>query len=289
MGTSTSLLGLYKPASGETPWDVNMNANLDKLDTPAGLYGSRNNTSQNNATTPNTKFDLTADAVLLKGPLQQAVTRLSPGTITCDITVTGPAANGCDQATAISTLTSQWVHLYWIWNPTTGTLATIASLTAPPTGPSLPSGYTFWSYCGAVRLDGSSHFVKTRFKGSWAHYENAVVAVVGAGVATSENTLSLATQMPPNALAAQISVDGAATATGAGAINVTFSLRVITGNDYYVMQVNTTTSTTTGVNGSTIIPNVGQSVIYLVNSLTNVSAMTFNLRVAGYRMPNGGE
>ena len=163
-----------------------------------GLLGVRN------STTPNTKIDFSANMVALRNPSTSLVAvRTNTGTITCDITLPASGststANGCDQS-KISALTSQWVHFYWIWNGTT--LATLASLTAPPTGPTLPSGYTHWAYIGAWRLNSSSQLMECTLQGDRVSYTNGAseTPVVNATNATTEQTASVSGMVPPNAL-----------------------------------------------------------------------------------------
>ena len=56
-----------------------------------GAYGSRGQFSRNNATTPNTQYDLKADAVVLAKPSDQSsVTRFNPGAITNNVALSGP-------------------------------------------------------------------------------------------------------------------------------------------------------------------------------------------------------
>jgi len=90
-----------------------------------GRSSCRKNRSKNNTTTPNTQFDLTASQVILREGADHLVVHNSPGRITCNVSTAGPAANGRDQSGAFSA--GSWVHFWWIWNPTTSTLASLAS------------------------------------------------------------------------------------------------------------------------------------------------------------------
>lgn len=109
--------------------------------------------AQNNGGTSTSLMDLSAYSVTLRGSSSNpSVTRFSVATITNNIGLSGPAANGRDQVAAFTTTAE--VHFYFIWNGTT--LATISSLSAPPAGPTLPTGYTHWAYAMSVRLNGTN-------------------------------------------------------------------------------------------------------------------------------------
>lgn len=117
---------------------------------------------QNNAVTPNTKFDLQADSIVLRGTRNTIKTFHDSGAaITCDIAA-GQGINKRDQVANFDPDTD--VHFYWITDG--ATLATIASLTAPPDGPALPVGYTHWAYAGTIRHNGASQLVKSYIRGS---------------------------------------------------------------------------------------------------------------------------
>jgi len=233
---------------------------------------------KNNATTPNTQFDLDADVVILRNSANAIVVRHNPGAaIVNNILTAGPAANGRDQAGAF--LASSWVHFYWVWDGTT--LATVSSTVAPPTGPTLPTGYTHWAYAGAVRLDGASAMIKVRIKGSKVHYEAAQVAVAN-GVATVETTVSLSALIPPNALTILLRGDTAVVA-GSDAGDVV-KIRYITGADYMVLGI---PSNIVNANNTLMLelPNVSQQVFYLWVIVDTAS--NFDLDVLGYTIPNG--
>ena len=60
-----------------------------------GGYGSRGQFSRNNAGAPDSQYDLKADVVVLSKPSDQStVTRYNPGTITNNVGLAGPIANG---------------------------------------------------------------------------------------------------------------------------------------------------------------------------------------------------
>jgi len=172
--------------------------------TDIGLFGSRGLEAQNNGTTPNTQFDIDADSVTLwETGKFQTITLNNVSSITNNVSTAGPVANGRDQAGAFSA--SSWIHFYWIWNGTT--LATVSSTVAPPTGPTLPTGYTHWSYVGAVRFNASSAMLRTYIRGNTEYYEEESLGttnLVSNGTATTFTNLSATAFIPPNAISGLI-------------------------------------------------------------------------------------
>lgn len=250
-------------------------------------YATRGLRAANNTATPTTKFDASADVVVLRNPTDGSLaTRTSTGTVTNDITVAGPAANGRDQAGAFPA--SNYVHFYFIWNGTT--LATVSSLTAPPTGPTLPSGYTHWAYIGCVILTAGSAITPVTQRGSWVRYNARQASLVG-GSATTETAVAIATLIPSNALNFELSVvDLAASTNGSGALDITLNLGVVTGSNmigrhFGVSGVAAGTSQFTSP-GSVVLPNVNQNYYYSVTVTTGTGPATTH-NVTGYEVPNG--
>ncbi len=256
-----------------------------------GMIGSRNLVGQNNASTPNTKFDFSADMVCLRNPsAKQLNVQTNTGTITCDITLPASGsvstANGCDQS-KISALTSVWVHFYWIWNGST--LATLASQSAPPTGPTLPSGYTSWAYIGAVYLDGSSHFITCRIQGNTLYYPIAMGGnmgrVLAAGTATTETSVSCSAWVPPNAT----SILFALTAQ-VGGTNNQYDPVVVgwkSGNNFYILvALYCVTGTTISSVNTGECPNNSQTLYYHWVTPASVAYLAY-IDICGFRIPNG--
>ena len=104
---------------------------------PVGL------TIKNNAVTPNTQMDIAFYSDIQK---QNTVT------VTADITVNGAA--GLDTGAQAA---SSWYHMHAIINTATGALSAVFSLSA--TSPTLPAGYAYYAYLGAVYSDAASHFI----------------------------------------------------------------------------------------------------------------------------------
>jgi hypothetical protein len=240
------------------------------------IFGSIGISGFNNATTPDTKFDISAIGVTLKSSTTTTtITQFNTGSITNDVSVAA-AANGRDQSAAFPS--GSWLYLYFIWNGTA--LATITSLNAPTAGPTLPTGYTHWGFATALKLDAASALLKIRLAGSWAYYQE-FQTVLNAGTSTSEASVSLSAFVPPNGLAARIWSGLEETSANPGIGHI----RWITGLDY--------SQTRCGGNGepdssTIVVPNVGQSLFYLVEN-GGGSNKQFTIKVQGFQNPNGGD
>lgn len=245
----------------------------------------------NNTATPNTQYDLDADFILLRpvtygtdNPI--SVLRMAPGAaLTNNVALAGPDPNERDQAAAFSA--SSWIHFYWIWNGTT--LATLSSATAPPTGPSMPTGYTHWAYAGAVRFNGSSVLVTTYIKGNTAFYQVQQAALSG-GTATVETAVDISAFVPPNATSVIANVVTGVTTGANGTGNPGVRFRVFTGVNYSsLFGVKNAAADETRNDANIITPNVAQNLYYLnveVGDGTDTTEATIN--ILGYGLPNGG-
>lgn len=229
---------------------------------------------KNNTGTPNTQYDLDADVVVLRASDGSSVVRFNPGAaLTNNISTAGPAANGRDQSGAFTD--PSFIHFYWIWNGST--LATVSSAAAPPTGPTLPSGYTHWAYAGAVYFV-SSALKKVRIKGSTAFYEGAQ-NVLNNGNATTETAVSCAAAVPANALSFQIRGDSQhATDTDV------LIIRVVSGTDYAAWD--NTVAANEMLTISLQLPNISQQFYYLKSAASGTNT---DFDVLSYVLPNGGE
>lgn len=121
----------------------------------------------NNVGTPNTKIDISFSSACLVSAagapiylgILSATIDLTTGTVTS-------TANGMDGE---SRPASGWVYIYAISTGSgmAGLGTTVSPLSGPPT---LPAGYTFYGYLGAMRCDGSSNLLRTRQRGDRAFY-----------------------------------------------------------------------------------------------------------------------
>lgn len=238
---------------------------------------------KNNAGTPNTQFDLDCDGVTVFDSNLNALHVHNPGAaLTNNVSTAGPAAGGRDAAGAFGA--ASWIHMYWIYNPTTSTLSTISSATAPPTGPTLPSGYTHWAYAGPVRFNGSSQIVPTRIKGSNVYYDT-VQQILSNVNPTTETTVSVANFVPPNALSAFYNIftyNVSANAGVHGYFYIMNATSTLAAQNVIGVQVNSQSAA--GMN-DVEVPNVGQSIIYKQDRNT----ISSNLYIKGYKVANGGE
>lgn len=121
----------------------------------------------NNAGASSTSVDVTFSRACLVSVVG-APAFVASGSFTIDLTAgtTTPAANGMDGE---ARPTSGWVYLYAIstGSGSAGLGTTVSPLAGPPT---LPAGYSFYGYIGAMRCDGSSNLLRSRQLGSNVTY-----------------------------------------------------------------------------------------------------------------------
>jgi hypothetical protein len=257
--------------------------------TASGTYRVSGLTGAPNSGTPLTQYDLNANVVQLWQPSTKQILIVVPaGVITNNISTSGPTANGRDQSSAFSA--SSWIYLYYIYNG--ATLATVSSAAAPATGPTLPSGYTHWAFCGALWLNGSTQIVPIRIRGA-KHYYVPVVSVLSAGSATVETALSLTSIIPPTANDVCInSTTWAVTTDGAGAVTANAFLRLVTtvnfarAVDVALTGLGATTSIRSNSGYPYWLPNVNQNIYYLW-TVTTGSAPALSLDCMGFTISNG--
>lgn len=151
-GAGAWVLSSYQPAAGVTAVAAAKIAGL-------GI--------KNNAGTPSTKIDMSFTQACLVSAVGAPIFTTG-GSFTIDLT-TGTvtsAANGMDGE---SRPASGWVYLYVI---STGTgSAGLGSTTSPLSGaPTLPAGYSYSAYAGAMYCDGSSNLLRSKQLGNTADY-----------------------------------------------------------------------------------------------------------------------
>jgi len=130
---------------------------------PVDLGETRGLIVTNNASTPNTKIDITASRAIMVTSAGLPVFASSVS-VTIDLTTTG--ANGMDTG---SRPTSGWVYNYLI---STGLVtAGLATATSPTSGgPTMPTGYNYACYVGAMYCDSSQNLKRSRQDGDAAQY-----------------------------------------------------------------------------------------------------------------------
>jgi hypothetical protein len=151
-----------------------------------GLYS--NLSIKNNTTNPNYQMDISATTVLLEDS-SKAILRIDTLSETVDITASG--VNGLDTGSEAG---STWYHI-WAIAKADGTKDCLLSTSA--TAPTLPAGYTYKAYLGAVYNNASGNFV------SFKQYDKSVVTdmvvSLSGGAETSYTSISLATCIPTTA------------------------------------------------------------------------------------------
>ena len=157
---------------------------------PAVRGSGRGIRTFNNASTPDSKMDVTADELVLK-TTTGAPALASAVSVTIDIAVSG--AGGLDTGAEAN---STWYYLWIIRQTATGTIAGLLSTSA--TSPTMPTGYSHMALVGAVYNDGSGNFRTTQSFESKV-YQADVEVLNGAGV-TSWTSLSIATAAPAIAI-----------------------------------------------------------------------------------------
>lgn len=273
VGTDGSVLTLDSTKSAGARWSL------------PGTSSSigRNIAARTNAGTPNTKFDMSADSLVVKDANGGAL-HLSAVAVTVDMSVVG--ANGMDVVGGQAA--STWYYGWVIAKPD-GTTAGLASTSA--TAPALPAGYTFKALVTAVRSDGSTHFIKYRQTGKWARYESGQTFFSN-GSATAETSVSLSSIVPP------VAEEWAAFFTVRTAFSVvavsddTFSLRVVSGSDYIngLIFATSTGEPHPSVSEATF-PYTGNFYYLWTRGSTGGTGPTFysNQYVTGFSLPCGGQ
>lgn len=245
---------------------------------------------ENNAATPNTQFDLTSARVIVaRDSSGNVYGKWNQGSLTCNLATAGPAANARDTSGALGT--TDFVHFYYIYNPTTDTWASTASATAPPTGPALPSGYTAWTYVCSVWNAVGPALRTVYVRGSWV-YHRGEVAALSAGTATSTTAITITAIVPSIALAYNLSgfhVVRSAADSATTTSNV--RIEVVSGTTFASQDGSVNYPAAVRDHNSPLafagVPNVGQVLRYYSSVAGTGSTQGVTLNVTGYKVPNG--
>lgn len=164
-----------------------------------GLLGARN------AGAPNTKFDIVVSGLTLTDAFSTPYELGATTILTCDLGAAGPVANGRDQAGTFPA--GRFINLFFIFNPVTNNLATLASVSTAtansgpaPVPTTLPAGYTMWAYATTVRWGASSTIVPQVSRGPWIHYDlqdGDINRLVSAGAALTFTGVPTTDFIPP--------------------------------------------------------------------------------------------
>ena len=247
-----------------------------------GTYGVRGLVGQNNAISPLTSFDIAADVWCVRNSANQVIVLHSPGSKTVNIGAVG--AGGRDQATAFSS--GNWIYIYGIYNGAVSAL--LASLSTPPTGPTLPTGYTHWNFLTAIRL-GSSGLVSCQARGDWVSYDLPQNILTG-GSSTTQSAVGISTVVPTKAMRFELLTTIRATSNDDQADTIpSLILRLVSSGANYrtLIPRSDVGMNRVRANNTIIAPYVGSSVFYLLNdNATSNGSPRVDLDVAGYQIPN---
>jgi hypothetical protein len=221
-------------------------ANGTAVVTPTPNAGFNRLTITNNSGTPNTNIDVTAaSGVVLNGtvPFYASTISFTINTTTGTVTST---ANGMDGE---ARPTSGWVYLYMISNGTA--MAGLGSTSA--SAPTLPAGYAYSAYMGAMRTDSAGNFLRSFQRGNEIEWKpdnstnNTAYPVIFSGTGPGVNgwtTQSVTSVVPTTAT----KIRGGLSVAG-----VTTSAVAVTGNPF------PTSSNVAAVQGGSIAVATGQT------------------------------
>lgn len=255
------------------------------LTTALALPGLRNFKALANATTPNTKYDLSADVICFRDRTGLSVVKYASGTITCDTGASGSIPNGRDRSTAFSA--SAFVHFYFIWNGTR--IATLASPTSPEsfTGSTLPAGYTHWCYATSIQLTSGSIFAFQVARGRRVYTAATISASGSQNLSTSEVTCTISS-IPSCALRGYYQANALVTHTSA---NVEFGITIRPSAAGTNLVTHSVVSQVAAVANTQQLPFdmpwLGGTAVYHVATAVPATAGTLSIRTLGYDVPNG--
>lgn len=173
-------------ADGTADTDLATKGQIAGLDSHGVIAPHKNLVIVNNTTNPTYQIDINVSAVVLTDATPKML-MVSSVDLTVDVTASG--ANGLDTG---SEANSTWYHL-WVIRNASGTVAGLLSTSA--TAPTMPSGYTYKGYVGAVYNDSGGDFIVMHQKNTRVSCE---VFAIASG-ATETSITSLAAQIPTTA------------------------------------------------------------------------------------------
>lgn len=159
------------------------------------ISGAQGLVIANNAGTPNTNIDITADQAVLINATGAVPLYAQAVSLTINTTTTG--ANGLDTGARAS---STWYNLFIISDG--NTVAGLASLSA--TAPTLPGAFAFKVRVGAMRTDGSGNFLRSRQAGNkvtnLTSAANLPTITTNGAIGGTYTNFSISTFAPPTAV-----------------------------------------------------------------------------------------
>ena len=218
--TKMANAGITADSTGLSPFDTQW-LNAAFIAWASGPGSTRSNViAFNNASTPNTKVDITADELVLRNAAGGIYLARGVTTITADIGANA-SSNGLDTLPGTGAAISTWYYLYLISDGTT----VQALISTSPTTPTLPGAFTFWSLVGPVYNDASSHLqtIYIQDRKVWLAETNLFTAKAATAgntyqaYSTTGGANSLAIVVPPMAKSLQ-GVLGGSSSSGAMAV-----------------------------------------------------------------------
>jgi len=220
--------------------------------------------------TSDSLVDINANAVSLRNDVN-VVRRIENINLTIDITVSGE--NGLDTG---SEAPDTFYHYFVIFNPDTSTTSGLFSLSS--TGPSLPTGFTFFGLVGAIFNDSGSDFIETRQTGNLSIIDDIPVLVNGTSDVTPEVSIDLSAAIPITAIKANVLLridDNAANTTSSGFLHTSSAARILIGKIRNPGGASVNEKMDISTNIQIHIP---QTIFYRVDNVTN----NLTIRVLGW-------
>ncbi|NVH32135.1 hypothetical protein HU148_10520, partial [Streptococcus suis] len=253
-------------------WIIRLTANT--LPGASTIYGL---TGESDATTPTTKFNLRADAVVTRANTYQNVT-----TKQVDITLASQIG-GRDQAAAFAAFDEP--NLFFVPDGSGG-LGVVASLANANTG---PTGYSEWALAANLKLNGGAQIIQGNVMGNYFQL-SAVSAVVSNSGGAFPTSSSYSTFCPLSALDAFFTSKAIAgtNAGGGGTVIPLIGMgnNILDNCDVFINTANGSGSTCLKarlpVAASSRSITYGQS-----NAAGNLATYSQTVYLTGYTMRNG--
>src|SRR3990167_6274363 len=227
-------------------------------------------------------FTLRAHAVVFMNAANHALSVVwNPTSPTVNIGTSGPTAGGRDRAATPNINPGHWQHVYWVYDDST--VSGVISPDGPAIGPNLPSGYSSWAYCCAVRVQNisDSPIVGTHAMGGQSIYTaiGGMQSALSAGNATSETVVDLSTLIPEHASA--VGMNALCILQGGGTTSDRCLIRYVTKVEFANMGAGAAAS---DPNSQTLMmPVISQRILYVVT--TGGTAPQLTLHVNGWMNP----
>lgn len=232
-----------------------------------------------NATSAATKLDIAYAGAVLRNTAGGIIATNTAGSLTVDITTSGPVALGRDTSSAFAVSSS--CYFYLIGSPTT--VSAISS--ANSASPTLPTGYSVWQLAAAIRLVTASQILNTYVRGKDHLFAGPQIIFSTTASSTAETTASLTTTIPPIAQVGKYIIDAALTSTGGANSRLLF--KTVAGTTAASFAVTCDNGGVDSMNSWLELPYVTSNLFYNFSNVTNITTLTMMLTAQGYTVPNG--